>query len=169
MRDRGAWLCFADEAGRTLRPPKARTWSRRGHPPVIPVSGKGSGRISLAGLLCCRPGRRTRLIFRIRVHRGRKGDPKGFREKDFAELLDSAHRQLGGPIVLVWDNYTHHVDAAMRELIEARAWLTVFRFPTYAPDPTRPRACGPTSSTALETWPRAPPSNSPPWPAPDWR
>jgi transposase len=30
--------------------------------------------------------------------------------------------------------YTHHVDAAMRELIEARAWLTVFRFPTYTPD-----------------------------------
>ncbi|WP_331768064.1 transposase [Embleya sp. NBC_00896] len=134
MRDQGAWLCFADEAGQTLRPPKARAWSRRGHPPVVPVSGKGSGRISLAGLVCCAPGRRTRLLFRIRVHRGRKGDPKGFREKDFAELLDSAHQQLGGPIVLVWDNYTHHIDAAMRELIDARAWLTVFRFPTYAPD-----------------------------------
>lgn len=37
-------------------------------------------------------------MFRIRLHRGRKGDPKGVREKDFAELLDSAHRELGGPI-----------------------------------------------------------------------
>jgi transposase len=36
--------------------------------------------------------------------------------------------------VLVWDNYTHHVDAVMRELIAARLWLTVFRFPSYAPD-----------------------------------
>ncbi|MFF7250765.1 transposase [Embleya sp. NPDC008237] len=134
MRDQGAWLCFADEAGQTLRPPRARTWSRRGHPPVVEVSAKGSGRISMAGMVCCRPGRRTRLIYRMRVHRGRKGDPKGFREKDFAALLDAAHQQLGGPIVLVWDNYTHHVDAAMRELIEAREWLTVFRFPTYAPD-----------------------------------
>jgi transposase len=36
--------------------------------------------------------------------------------------------------VLLWDNYTHHVDSAMRELIAARQWLTVFRFPAYAPD-----------------------------------
>jgi len=25
-------------------------------------------------------------------------------EADYAALLDAAHRQLGGPIVLVWDN-----------------------------------------------------------------
>jgi putative transposase len=68
------------------------------------------------------------------VHHGRKGERKGFREKDFAALTDAAHQQLGGPVVLVWDNYTHHVDAAMRELIEARSWLTVFRFPSYTPD-----------------------------------
>ncbi|MFE2024455.1 transposase [Streptomyces hygroscopicus] len=68
------------------------------------------------------------------VHRGRKGERKGFREKDFARLLDAVHQQLGGPVVLVWDNYTHHVDAAMCELISARSWLTVFRFPSCTPD-----------------------------------
>lgn len=26
----GAWICFEDEADQTLRPPKARTWGRRG-------------------------------------------------------------------------------------------------------------------------------------------
>ncbi|MGY3206276.1 hypothetical protein ACVW19_006873 [Streptomyces sp. TE5632] len=36
--------------------------------------------------------------------------------------------------MLVWDDYTHHLDAAMRALVAARAWLTVFRFPSYAPD-----------------------------------
>ncbi|MEU6670047.1 transposase [Streptomyces sp. NPDC046727] len=55
-------------------------------------------------------------------------------EKDFAALLDAFHQQLGGRVVLVWDNCTHHVDAAIRELIEARSWLTVFRFPSYAPN-----------------------------------
>lgn len=133
MRDQDAWLCFADELGQVLRPPKARTWSRRGHTPRVRVRAGGSGRVSLAGLVCRRPGRRTRLIFRMLVHHGRKGERKGFREKDFAALLDAAHQQLGGPVVLVWDNYTHHVDAAMRELIEARQWLTVFRFPAYTP------------------------------------
>nr|WP_158857446.1 transposase [Streptomyces sp. NRRL B-1347] len=134
MRDQDAWLCFADESGQLLRPPRARTWSRRGHTPLVTVRAAGSGRISLAGLVCRRPGRRTRLIFRMLVHHGRKGEKKGFREKDFARLLDAVHQQLGGSIVLLWDNYTHHIDAAMRELIEARRWLTVFRFPSYAPD-----------------------------------
>jgi transposase len=41
---------------------------------------------------------------------------------------------LGGPIVLIWDNLTTHVSAAMRELIAARDWLQVIRLPAYAPD-----------------------------------
>ncbi|MFH9424966.1 IS630 family transposase [Streptomyces sp. NPDC017529] len=134
VRERDAWLCFADEAGQVLRPPKARTWSRRGHPPLVTVRAAGSGRISLAGLVCRRPGHRTRLIFRMLVHHGRKGERKGFREQDFARLLDAAHQQLRGDLVLLWDNYTHHVDATMRELIDQRAWLTVYRFPSYTPD-----------------------------------
>jgi putative transposase len=68
------------------------------------------------------------------VRHGRKGEKKDFREKGFASLLDAAHQQLGGNIVLVWENNSHHVDAAMRELIEKRPWLAVYRFPTYTPD-----------------------------------
>ena len=52
----GAWICFEDEAGQNLRPPKARTWARRGHTPVVTVCGKGSGRVSVAGLVCLKPG-----------------------------------------------------------------------------------------------------------------
>jgi hypothetical protein len=62
---RQAWLVFEDEAGQTLRAPKARTWGRRGHTPVVPVSGKGSGRVSIAGLTCS-----TRWI-----PRSRRADP----------------------------------------------------------------------------------------------
>ncbi|MFI5679101.1 transposase [Streptomyces cellulosae] len=120
MRDQDAWLCFADESGQMLRPPNARTWSRRGHTPLARARAAGSGRISLAGLVCRKAGRRTRLIFRMLVHHGRKGEKKSFREKDFASLLDAVHQQLGGNIVLVRDNYSHHVDATTRELIEKR-------------------------------------------------
>jgi putative transposase len=127
-------VVFEDEAGQSLRPPKARTWSRKGTTPVVKVTGKGSGRVSLAGLVCAKPGERSRLIFRTIVHHGRKGEKKGFREPDLARLLDAAHQQLGGPLVLVWDNATAHTDRAMRELIATRSWLTVFRLPAYAPD-----------------------------------
>ncbi|GAU71687.1 transposase, partial [Streptomyces sp. NBRC 110611] len=82
MRDQRAWLLFEDESGQSLRPPKARTWSRRRHTPATNVTQKGSGRISLAALVCVRPGRRTRLIYRMLTHTGRKGEKKGFREDD---------------------------------------------------------------------------------------
>ena len=60
------------------------------------------------------------------------GGRKGLTEADYARLLDAAHRQLGGPIVLVWDNLNTHVSAAMAEIVAARSWLTVFRLPPYA-------------------------------------
>ncbi|WP_217371168.1 transposase [Nonomuraea antri] len=133
-RDQDAWICFADEAGQSLRPPKARTWSRRGYTPTVTVSGKGSGRVNLAGLICLKPGQRTRLIYRMLIYRRRKNERKGFGESDYARLLDAAHQQLGGPIVLIWDNVNTHVDALMRSLIDTRPWLTVFYLPTYAPE-----------------------------------
>jgi len=130
----GAWICFADEAGQTLRPARARTWAPRGQTPIVKVTGKGSGRISIAGLTCYRPGQRSRLIYRVMIHKGRKREKKGFREPDFAALLDAAHQQLGAPIVLVWDNLGGHTSTAMRALIASRPWLRVYTLPAYAPE-----------------------------------
>jgi hypothetical protein len=131
---RNAWICWEDEAGQTLRPPKARTWGRRGQTPTITVSGKGSGRISIAGLVCAKEGHRGRLVFRTITHRGRKGERRSFSETDYIALLDAAHRTLRTPLVVVWDNLNVHVSNRMRALIDARDWLTVIRLPAYAPD-----------------------------------
>ncbi|WP_285487343.1 IS630 family transposase [Amycolatopsis taiwanensis] len=132
--ERGAWICFEDEAGHTLRPPKARTWAPRGTTPVIPVSGKGSGRISVAGLCCLRSGQRPHLLYRAKIHRGRKGERRSFAETDYAALLDAAHQYLKAPIVLIWDNLNTHISTAMRQLVAARDWLHVIQLPAYAPD-----------------------------------
>ena len=130
----GAWICFADESGYTLRPAKARTWGPRGNTPVVTVSGAGGRRISVAGLVCYRPGHRSRLIYRLLVHGRRRGAPKGWRERDFAAMLDAAHQQLQAPIVLVWDGLPGHRSAQMRTLIAARPWLRVYQLPGYAPE-----------------------------------
>ncbi len=131
--DLGAWLCWEDESGQGLRPPKGRTWGRRGLTPVVTVTGGHDTRVSLAALIATRPGQRPRLIYR--THRARRADKrKGFTETDYARLLDAAHQQLGGPVVLVWDGLNTHTSRAMRELIAARDWLTVFRLPPYAPE-----------------------------------
>lgn len=133
--DLGAWLCFEDEAGQGLRPPKGRTWGRRGRTPVVKVTAAGTKRVSMAALICTKDGHRPRLIYRIHLDRGpAKGRRKGFTETDYARLLDTAHQQLGGPIVLVWDNLNTHVSHTMRRLIAARLWLTVYQLPPYAPE-----------------------------------
>jgi hypothetical protein len=130
--DLGAWLCFEDESGQGLRPPKGRTWGRRGHTPVVKVTGAHNTRISLAALIATKPCCRPRLIYR--THHGGRTARKGFTEADYACLLDAAHQQLGGPIVLVWDNLNTHTSRAMSELIAARLWLTVCQLPAYAPE-----------------------------------
>ncbi|HEV3292959.1 MAG TPA: transposase [Streptosporangiaceae bacterium] len=135
--DLGAWLCFEDESGQGLRPPKGRTWGRRGRTPVVKVTAQGSKRVSIAALIATRPGTasRAQLIYRTHLDRGSgKQRRKGFTETEYARLLDAAHQQLHGPIVLVWDNLPTLVSRAMRQLIAARAWLTVFQLPAYAPD-----------------------------------
>jgi hypothetical protein len=131
--DLGAWLCFQDESGQGLRPPKGRTWGRRGHTPVVRVTGGHNKRVSLAALIATRPGHRARLIYRVHTGRG-KDRRKGFTETDYARFLDAAHQQLHGPVVLVWDNLNTHVSRVMRELIATRSWLTVYQLPPYAPE-----------------------------------
>ncbi len=131
----GAYVCFEDEAGQNLRPPKAKTWAPRGRTPVVTVSGKGSGRVSVAGLACYKPGARSRLFYRARTHRGRKGERRSLSEADYASLVTAAHNQLHAPMVLVWDTLNTHVSAAMRRFTEAHPdWLTEVRLPAYAPD-----------------------------------
>jgi putative transposase len=64
----------------------------------------------MAALICTRPGHRSRLIYRIHLDRApAKGRRKGFTETDYARLLDAAHQQLAGPIILIWDNLNTHV------------------------------------------------------------
>ena len=133
--DLGAWVCFEDESGQGLRPPVGRTWGRRGQTPVVRVTGGSRKRVSLAALIAVRPGQPPRLIYR--VHKGRRSRDdkrKGFTETGYARLLDAAHQQLGGPLVVVWDGLNTHTSAVMADLVAARDWLTVFRLPAYAPE-----------------------------------
>jgi len=151
----GAWICFEDEAGQNLRPPKARTWAPRGHTPVARVSGKGSGRVSVAGLVCLKPGARSRLFYRARIHRGRKGERRSMSEADYASLIAAAHQQLHAPVILVWDNLNTHIGAVMRRFIEAHPdWLTEVRLPAYAPElnPVEPSSRRPGSPSSPDRY-----------------
>ena len=74
------------------------------------VTGGSNKRVSVAALIATRPGCQPRLIYR--VHRGprsRDERRKGFTEQDYARLLDGAHQQLGGPLVVVWDYVARNI------------------------------------------------------------
>src|SRR4051794_20577479 len=102
--DLGAWLVFEDESGQGLRPPKGRTWGRRGRTPVVRVTAAISPRLSVAALVATEPGQRPRLLYRTHharrgarrngLHRGRLRRPPGCRPLP-AGRRDRAH--LGQP------------------------------------------------------------------------
>jgi putative transposase len=75
------------------------------------------------------------LFYRMRIHRGRKGERRSMSEADYAGLIAAAHHQLQAPVILIWDNLNTHISAAMRAFTEShRDWLIVVRLPAYAPD-----------------------------------
>ncbi|MEZ0070641.1 hypothetical protein ABIA32_006694 [Streptacidiphilus sp. MAP12-20] len=82
------------------------------------MTGKGSGRVLMAGLVCCKPGRPSRLIYRTQVYRGRTGEKKDFRAREFAALLTGTHRRLNAPIILLWDNASTHHALRFREFCD---------------------------------------------------
>lgn len=115
-----------------MTPPTARTWGRRGRTPIVRVRGRSRRRLSIAALTCYKPGERARLIYRPR--RDDKTDGrKSFAWSDYRDLLIAAHLQLGGPIIVLWDNLNTHRTAGMRRFIAEHDWLTVYHLPPYAP------------------------------------
>lgn len=117
-----------------MTPPHAKTWSQRGRTPVVRVRRRSRRRISIAALTCCKPGHRSRLIYRPPRDNDRRDGRKSFSWRDYRDLLSAAHQQLGGPIVLVWANLNAHKVAGLREFAASRDWLTTYYLPPYAPD-----------------------------------
>ncbi|MEU7909585.1 transposase [Microbispora bryophytorum] len=99
------------------------------------MRGHGSGRVNIAALVCHKPGERSRLLYRLHLHQGRKGEPKTFGWMDYRDLILSARAQLQAPIVLIWDNLNLHLMPGMRTFaVEHADWLAVVQFPAYAPN-----------------------------------
>jgi hypothetical protein len=127
---------LSDEAGFSMTPPTMRTWARRGHTPAVGVRGRSQRRFSIAAVACYKEGERSRLIYRPKRHVDHKrGGRRSFTWAEHRDLLIAAHRQLGGPIVLVWDNVNVHRDARLRDPSRASGHCCDAAGPT-PPSPT---------------------------------
>jgi hypothetical protein len=133
--DLGAYVCFEDETGQGLSPPKGRTWAPRGARPVVRVRGRGRGRVNVAGVVCFRPDHRSHLFYKLHVYHGRKGEPKSFSWQEYRDLITATHQQLKTPVVWCWDNLNVHLVQELYDFAEEnKEWLRVFQMPSYAPE-----------------------------------
>ncbi len=143
-------------AGFSMTPPTSRTWGKRGTTPVIRVRGRSQRRFSIAALCCYKLGERSHLIYRPRRHTDHKsGGRKSFAWTEYRDLLIAAHQQLGGPIVLIWDNLNVHKDVSSSTPTTG-SWPTTYR-PTHLIS-TRLRASGRCSAGPARP---TPPSSDP--------
>lgn len=118
-----------------MTPPTRKTWSRRGHTPVVRVRGRSQRRFSIAALACYKTGERSRVIFRPKRHADHKSEGRrSVAWTDYRDLLTAAHQQLDAPLVLVWDNLHVHLDGRLKTFIHDHAWITSFQLSPYAPN-----------------------------------
>ncbi|MBM4443441.1 MAG: IS630 family transposase [Candidatus Rokubacteria bacterium] len=128
-RRRRAWLVFEDESGLSQHPVVRRTWAPRGETPVLSHVGSNWRRLSVAGALAFRwDGRRTRFLFQTR--------PGSYNDHALIGFLRALKRAFRGrAVILIWDGLAAHHSRAMRAyLARQRAWLTIERLPSYAPE-----------------------------------
>jgi transposase len=127
-RAESAWLVFFDESGISLIPPVRRTWSVRGHTPVL-RHRMAWKRASMAAALGYHPdASKARLCFHLQL------------DSYDTDSLIGVLEQLKGfytgqRVVLIWDGLSAHWSHKMRAHLDAqRDWLTVERLPAYAPE-----------------------------------
>jgi DDE superfamily endonuclease len=127
-RAKSAWLVFFDESAVSLIPPVRRTWSPRGHTPVL-RHRFGWKKASMAAALGYHAdGTKARLCFHLQE--------ASYNTDSLIGVLDQLGAFYAGhQVVLIWDGLSAHWSTRMRAFMDSqRAWLRVERLPAYAPD-----------------------------------
>lgn len=104
-----------------------RTWSPQGVTPIIRHRFNWE-KLNTIGSIACKPdGSDPRLL----LHMQRTSINK----HSIVEFIDALHKEIAGPVVLLWDGLPAHRSLVVKDHIEAnRDWLTVERLPAYAPE-----------------------------------
>lgn len=122
-----ATIVFVDESGLTQRPSVRRTWSPRGVTPII-YHHFNWKRINSIGAIACKPdGSDPELLLHMQK--------ATVNSQSIITFLSELHRDIAGPIILLWDGLPAHRSLVVKDHIEKhKDWLTVERLPAYAPE-----------------------------------
>ena len=123
-----AWLAFLDESGLLMAPLLRRTWSLRGQTPIPHQRTRSHQKVSIIGALCISPDRdRVHLYFRLHPD----ANVDAGRVMDFLRQL---HRQLGAPVLLIWDRLPAHRAKVVHGFLRETPEIVPFFLPPYAPE-----------------------------------
>ncbi len=145
-----------------LQPPRPAPGAARGHTPVVRVPGRGSGRISVAGLACMKAGQPGRFFYRMRGHRLRPGTagpcPRQTTRPDHRRTPlpgRPGHHDLGQPQYSPQreDTYLHHRPPGLADGHPAAR---------LRPDLNPVEGAWPVMKNGLGNLAAAPPASSPP-------
>ena len=117
----GRTIIFIDESGLSERPSVARTWSLRGHTPVLQHSFTWKQMSAIAGL--------SFWQFYFRFFAG------AIRSEQIIEFLGALKRQIKRPLLIVWDGVATHRSRLVKAWLEEQnGHIAVARLPPYAPE-----------------------------------
>jgi transposase len=121
-------IVFEDESGVSLLPSVRATWAPKGQTPVLRHRFNWK-RLSLAAALVYEPdGSDAHIVFQLR--------PGAYTGETLIEFLTDLHRfERGRKVLLLWDGLPAHRSGCTQAwLARQRAWLSVERLPSYAPE-----------------------------------
>ena len=114
-------IVFIDESGLSERPSVARTWSLRGHTPILQHSFTWKQLSAIAGLSF------HQFYFRF--------FPGAIRSEQIIEFLGALKRQIRKPLLIIWDGAAIHRSRKLNAwLEELNGHIAVARLPAYAPE-----------------------------------
>lgn len=121
-------MAFVDESGLLLSPLVRRTLAPKGETPQLPIRGRFREKVSIIATLTMSPKRcRLGLYFNT--------IPNGsFNGATVATFLRQLLRHIRGRVVVVWDRWTGHRCAAVREVLADHPRLKLVSLPAYAPE-----------------------------------
>lgn len=126
-RELRAKICLWDESGISERPSIRRTWAPRGKTPIIRSTGSWKIR-SVVGMITATPsGRKPKLYLRI--------FKKTVRSETVIGTVKMLRRHVRGKLILIWDGLPAHRSKITKTFLKTQSsWLSVKRFPAYAPE-----------------------------------